>query len=39
MEIAIIRGGELVARDTAAALREAYEATSLTDVYLKAMAR
>ena len=38
-EIALIRGGELVARDTAEALREAYEATSLTDVYLKAMAR
>jgi ABC-2 type transport system ATP-binding protein len=38
-EIALIRDGELVARDTAEALREAYEATSLTDVYLKAMAR
>jgi ABC-2 type transport system ATP-binding protein len=38
-EIALIRGGELVARDTADALRVAYEATSLTDVYLKAMAR
>jgi ABC-2 type transport system ATP-binding protein len=37
-EIALIRGGELVARDTADALREAYAATSLTDVYLKAMA-
>jgi ABC-2 type transport system ATP-binding protein len=37
-EIALIRGGELVARDTADALRDAYEASSLTDVYLKAMA-
>jgi len=37
-EIALIRGGELVARDTAEALRHAYDATSLTDVYLKAMA-
>jgi ABC-2 type transport system ATP-binding protein len=37
-EIALIRGGKLVARDTADALREAYAATSLTDVYLKAMA-
>jgi ABC-2 type transport system ATP-binding protein len=38
-EIALIRGGALVARDTAEALRDAYEASSLTDVYLKAMAR
>jgi ABC-2 type transport system ATP-binding protein len=37
-EIALIRGGHLVARDTAAALRETYEAASLADVYLKAMA-
>jgi len=37
-EIALIRGGALVARDTADALRDAYEATSLADVYLKAMA-
>jgi ABC-2 type transport system ATP-binding protein len=37
-EIALIRGGELVARDTAEALRDAYDATSLTDVYLKVMA-
>jgi ABC-2 type transport system ATP-binding protein len=37
-EIALIRGGALVARDTAEALRHAYEAASLTDVYLKAMA-
>jgi ABC-2 type transport system ATP-binding protein len=37
-EIALIRDGALVARDTAEALRAAYEAASLTDVYLKAMA-
>jgi ABC-2 type transport system ATP-binding protein len=37
-EIALIRGGQLVARDTAAALRESYDAASLADVYLKAMA-
>jgi ABC-2 type transport system ATP-binding protein len=37
-EIALIRGGALVARDTAEALRDLYDATSLTDVYLKAMA-
>jgi ABC-2 type transport system ATP-binding protein len=37
-EIALIRGGELVARDTAEALRDAYDATTLTDVYLKVMA-
>ena len=36
-EIALIRGGELIARDTAAGLREAYEAGSLADVYVKAM--
>src|SRR5437763_17108278 len=36
-EIALIRGGELIARDTAAGLREAYEADSLADVYVKAM--
>jgi ABC-2 type transport system ATP-binding protein len=37
-EIALIRGGRLLARDSAAGLREAYEATSLADVYVKAMA-
>src|SRR5215217_5736009 len=37
-DIALIRGGELVARDTAEALRRAYDATSLADVYVKAMA-
>ena len=36
-EIALIRGGRLIARDTAAGLREAYEADSLADVYVKAM--
>jgi ABC-2 type transport system ATP-binding protein len=37
-EIAIIRGGRLLARDTADGLREAYEADSIADVYVKAMA-
>ena len=37
-EIALIRGGRLLARDSAAGLREAYSATSLADVYVKAMA-
>jgi ABC-2 type transport system ATP-binding protein len=37
-EIAIIRGGHLVARDSAEALRREYEATSIADVYVKAMA-
>src|SRR3954469_22957661 len=37
-EIAIIRGGQLVARDTADGLRREYEARTLADVYLKAMA-
>lgn len=37
-EIALIRGGELLARDSAAGLREAFDATSLADVYVKAMA-
>jgi ABC-2 type transport system ATP-binding protein len=37
-EIALIRGGRLIARDTAEGLREAYEASSLADVYVKAMA-
>jgi ABC-2 type transport system ATP-binding protein len=36
-EIALIRGGQLIARDTAAGLRDAYEADSLADVYVKAM--
>jgi ABC-2 type transport system ATP-binding protein len=38
-EIALIRGGELIARDTAAGLRETYDAGSLADVYVKAMGR
>src|SRR3954451_14309260 len=38
-EIALIRGGHLIARDSADGLRERYEATSLADVYLKAMAQ
>jgi ABC-2 type transport system ATP-binding protein len=37
-EIALIRGGRIIARDTADGLREAYEADSLADVYVKAMA-
>jgi ABC-2 type transport system ATP-binding protein len=37
-EIALIRGGRLIARDTAAGLLESYEADSLADVYVKAMA-
>src|ERR687887_26194 len=37
-DIALIRGGRLVARDSAAGLRAAYEADSLADVYVKAMA-
>jgi ABC-2 type transport system ATP-binding protein len=38
-EIALIRGGEIIARDTADGLRAAYEADSLADVYVKAMAQ
>jgi ABC-2 type transport system ATP-binding protein len=37
-EIALIRFGRLIARDSAAGLRAAYEAESLADVYVKAMA-
>jgi ABC-2 type transport system ATP-binding protein len=37
-EIAIIRGGRLLARDSAEGLREAFEAQSIADVYVKAMA-
>ena len=37
-EIAIIRGGHLVARDSAQGLRELYDADSIADVYVKAMA-
>src|SRR3954470_11596218 len=37
-EIALIRAGRLIARDTAHGLREAYDAATLTDVYVKAMA-
>ena len=36
-EIALIAGGRLVARDTAAGLRERYDAATLTDVYVKAV--
>jgi ABC-2 type transport system ATP-binding protein len=37
-EIALIRGGRLLARDSAAGLRETYDAGSLADVYVRAMA-
>src|SRR4051795_13391081 len=37
-EIALIRAGRLIARDTAAGLRDAYDARTLADVYVKAMA-
>ena len=37
-EIALIRGGRVIARDSAAGLRRAYDAESLADVYVKAMA-
>ncbi|MEA2382373.1 MAG: type transport system ATP-binding protein [Solirubrobacteraceae bacterium] len=37
-DIALIRGGRLLARDTATGLREAFAADSLADVYVKAMA-
>ena len=36
-EIALIREGRLIARDTAEGLRAHYGATSLADVYMKAM--
>jgi len=36
-EIALIRGGRLIARDSAGGLREHYGADSLADVYVKAM--
>jgi len=36
-EIALIRAGRLIARDTADGLREQFDATSLEDVYVKAM--
>jgi ABC-2 type transport system ATP-binding protein len=37
-DIALIRGGRLLARDTADGLRDTYDADSLADVYVKAMA-
>ena len=36
-EIALIRGGRLLARDSADGLRDAFEAETLADVYVKAM--
>jgi ABC-2 type transport system ATP-binding protein len=37
-EIALIREGRLIARDSAEGLRDAYDARTLADVYVKAMA-
>ena len=37
-EIALIRDGRIIARDTSAGLRSTYDAGSLADVYVKAMA-
>jgi ABC-2 type transport system ATP-binding protein len=37
-DIALIRGGEIIARDSADGLREAYQAKTLADVYVRAMA-
>jgi ABC-2 type transport system ATP-binding protein len=37
-EIALVRGGHLLARDSAPGLRTAFEADSLADAYVKAMA-
>jgi len=37
-DIALIRGGRIIARDTADGLRASYGVTSLADVYVKAMA-
>ena len=37
-DIALIRGGRIIARDSADGLRTAYQAASLADVYVKAMA-
>ena len=37
-DIAIIRGGRLLARDSADGLRDAYDAATIADVYVKAMA-
>jgi ABC-2 type transport system ATP-binding protein len=36
-EIALIRGGKLIARDTADGLRASYGADTLSGVYVKAM--
>jgi ABC-2 type transport system ATP-binding protein len=37
-EVALIQGGRIIARDSAAGLRSTYDAGSLADVYVKAMA-
>jgi ABC-2 type transport system ATP-binding protein len=36
-EIALIRGGRLIARDTAEGLRDHFGVDRLTDIYVKAM--
>jgi ABC-2 type transport system ATP-binding protein len=36
-DIALIRGGQLIARDTADNLRAQFDAATLTEVYMKAM--
>jgi len=37
-EVGLIRGGRIIARDSSAALLDAFQASSLADVYVKAMA-
>src|SRR5919108_736507 len=37
-EIALIRGGRVIARDTAAGLKERFDAATLEDVYMKTVA-
>jgi ABC-2 type transport system ATP-binding protein len=37
-DIALIRGGRIIARDSADGLRESYGVSTLADVYVKAMA-
>ena len=37
-DIALIRGGEIIARDSADGLRATYGAGTLADVYVRAMA-
>ena len=37
-KIALIGGGQIMARDTAAGLKERFDAASLEDVYMKTVA-